>query len=196
MASRLYEIVEKPEIREEISQKIIPVLEDSCKLYLSESEEQRRKIEGIIDENQLIGRLASKFHNGDFQKAKESLADLELNLGKYLFLYLRKTCSYAFRCVITSPFSREVSKLHYEVYKSCRDATMSLSRALKNSIKDKIVNRKIKRMKNKFLKQKFIRMHDLEIEEAKAFDALVKFGLDEKAASYIATEQPEISFFL
>lgn len=149
LASKLDDVVEEPGILNDIYN-IVGILENSRKLYVFEIEGQQEDITRTIELNKSIGDLAEKVYGGNFQKARESIDSLDSNLSKDLLLYVRKAFSSGFLCVLTSPFSREVSKIHHNIYESYVSCTKSTLSAIKSKIKRKKYDREINKLKSDF----------------------------------------------
>lgn len=196
LASKLDEIINDSHVKDFISVSI-DLLGDLRKEYSSELEQRRQDIKLMIEENQTIGKLAHEFYNEDFQKAKESLEDLILNLRKYFFSDLRKACNYAFLCVLTAPFSRKISRAHYNIFGCYRNAARSLKKAIASRKEAKKIEQKTNEIKIKNIAKRFNILHDIEFTEAKLSDILVdEWGFDKKIANYIVREQQEIYVFV
>jgi len=195
MSERLEGIIDDSEILEKISS-AVQILKDSREKYGFEIKQQQREIRSMIEENQLIGNLANDYHNGDFKKAKNMLDDLDSNLKKYFFLSLGGACNSAFLCVITFPFSRKVSKIHYNIFKSYRNSAMSIKESIGFKKENKKRRKEIDEIKARNLVMRINRLEDIEFVEAKLADMLIEIGVKDKTACYIAKEQPEIVDFL
>ena len=195
LASKLDNIVDEPEIQKFIPD-LINALKCSRKEYVFKLEREYEDIKYQFRINQKIGGLAKEYFNGDFIKAKESLDNLDLKLKKNFFSYLRKAFESTCLCVITAPFSREISKIHHDIFESYKNAVRGIKNTINSERESNKLRRKRKKIQKENMAEKFKILQHNHFLEAKFADSLIQTGLEEKTANYIATEQPEIAVFI